>query len=147
MTKYAATRRAYNETHQAEICANKATYYQSNKIRIDARKQTPKYKATQKARSSKHYAANKTEIRIRLSELRLVNTYGITVEDYNRMSENQNHKCAICRKPEHSRKLAVDHCHASGKVRALLCGPCNKLLGVYEKNKDAFAAYLREYGR
>ena len=38
----------------------------------------------------------------------------------------------------------IDHCHMTGKIRGLLCGPCNTGLGVYEKKKDLFKRYLNE---
>lgn len=73
--------------------------------------------------------------------------FGITVHDYETLAKKQKHKCAICRKPENNkRRLAVDHCHQSGKVRALLCGACNNNLGVFELNKHKFEAYLARYG-
>jgi hypothetical protein len=52
--------------------------------------------------------------------------YGITSADFDRMLAEQNGVCAGCRKaaPEH-----VDHDHASGKVRGLLCFNCNQALG------------------
>lgn len=57
----------------------------------------------------------------------------------------QDGKCAICdkRPKKGSPSLHVDHCHNSGRVRKLLCVRCNMALGVYETNKEKFAAYLR----
>ena len=55
--------------------------------------------------------------------------YGMTKEQYFAMRDAQNGKCAICETPtEH---LVVDHCHASGVVRGLLCHACNKGLGNF----------------
>lgn len=84
--------------------------------------------------------------------------YGITLNDYNRMHEQQGGVCAICQLPERLkdtrrktlRKLAVDHCHATGKVRALLCSDCNTTLGKFKDDPalfDTAAAYLRKHGR
>lgn len=67
--------------------------------------------------------------------------YGITERDYRVMLEEQNHKCYLCGsegfligKNNHSEKLAVDHCHATGKVRKLLCHNCNRALGLMKDN-------------
>lgn len=53
--------------------------------------------------------------------------YGIDMEEYNRLHAQQEGKCAICLKPNDN--LWVDHCHAGGQVRGLLCPKCNSLLG------------------
>lgn len=74
--------------------------------------------------------------------------YGITIQDYDRMFEEQGGVCATCRKASvqvHAksgklRDLAVDHDHVTGKVRALLCTDCNVVLGLVN---DA-PALLRE---
>ena len=58
--------------------------------------------------------------------------YGIRIEDYERLLEQQDGKCALCESPYpngNSRYFSVDHCHSSGRVRGLLCFPCNSVLG------------------
>lgn len=66
----------------------------------------------------------------------LKRSYGITVAQYNEMFERQGGNCAICVKPERAVKngktlfLAVDHDHATGMVRGLLCANCNRMLGL-----------------
>lgn len=60
----------------------------------------------------------------------LLRLYGITLEQYNDMAAEQGHLCALCgEKPETDRRMHVDHDHATGKIRALLCHHCNLLLG------------------
>ena len=65
--------------------------------------------------------------------------FGITPEFYDFMLEYQGHSCGICRKPaaELSRRLAVDHCHATGRVRGLLCGNCNTALGMFKDSRES----------
>jgi Recombination endonuclease VII len=78
---------------------------------------------------------------------------GISGEDYNKLLEKQDHKCAICGKPETShnqhglKKLAVDHDHVTGKFRGLLCQSCNVKLGVLEDIEFVHAAqqYLERH--
>lgn len=57
-------------------------------------------------------------------------TFGLTTEDYDRLLESQNGVCAICGKKPKG-KLHVDHCHATGIVRGLLCHKCNAGLGLF----------------
>jgi len=53
--------------------------------------------------------------------------YGITLDDYNEMLKKQSNKCKICKiSPDNlKRKLCIDHCHETGKIRGLLCDKCN----------------------
>lgn len=45
------------------------------------------------------------------------------------MLEKQKGVCAICFLPPLEIRLAVDHCHKTGKIRGLLCTACNNALG------------------
>lgn len=58
--------------------------------------------------------------------------YGICHEQFLALLAEQNGLCAICGKGEDSkdgRSLSLDHCHATGRIRGLLCNRCNPLLG------------------
>lgn len=56
--------------------------------------------------------------------------YGMTIEDYDGMLEAQGGGCAICgRPPRPDISLHVDHDHETGRIRGILCWPCNNLLG------------------
>lgn len=81
--------------------------------------------------------------------------YGITVDDYLKMHDAQNGVCAICKCGETSvdnktkkiRRLAVDHCHDSKKIRGLLCSKCNTGLGSLGDNTATLlsaVAYLEK---
>lgn len=68
----------------------------------------------------------------------LQRTYGITLADFERMLEAQGGRCKICDAPPpnkslKSRRLLVDHCHKTGKVRGLLCHKCNTAVGIVEQ--------------
>lgn len=78
---------------------------------------------------------------------------GLTEGDYKDMLTAQNGVCAICGLPEKNSqkgrtepdRLSVDHCHKTGKNRGLLCGDCNRVLGLMNDNPAwlrTAAAYL-----
>jgi Recombination endonuclease VII len=74
--------------------------------------------------------------------------HGLSLEDYNKMLKEQNGVCAICSRPEWMtvkgtlRQLAVDHRHITNKIRALLCGSCNKALGLLQENPIVIQSML-----
>lgn len=72
-------------------------------------------------------------------DFHLRKTYGITLDQYNKMFKDQNGLCAICGKPETAKTrygfdkpLSVDHDHETGKIRKLLCNKCNGGLGAFD---------------
>jgi hypothetical protein len=110
-----------------------------------------KFCNTQKARKYRQSAAWGTSERYhRTWKTNLKLKYGITPEDYNFMLEGQNNVCAICDKPEvQNKRMAVDHCHETGKVRGLLCSMCNTAIGKLNDDPnllDKAAKYLRAHG-
>lgn len=66
----------------------------------------------------------------------LKNLYGLTVEQFANMKALQNYSCKICKTHESNlkRKLFVDHCHETGKIRGLLCQSCNTMIGTAKDN-------------
>lgn len=64
--------------------------------------------------------------------------YGLTPDQYREMWQRAEGRCEICRRPLEQRKggVAVDHCHASGQVRGLLCSTCNQGLGFFADSPD-----------
>lgn len=69
--------------------------------------------------------------------------YGITLEIRQKMETDQNYLCYLCNE---KKPLVVDHCHATGKVRALLCNSCNTRIGRVEKDKQQTIKDLRYIG-
>jgi len=78
--------------------------------------------------------------------VKLRQRYGITVEEYERLFVQQGGLCVICRRTStDGRSLAVDHDHATGRVRGLLCVTCNVRIGQIEAptlNPIEMAVYL-----
>jgi hypothetical protein len=64
---------------------------------------------------------------------RRVRHYGVTIEYVEDLYEKQSGMCAICGESMPYDSYKVDHSHVTGKVRGLLCHPCNVGLGYTEK--------------
>lgn len=77
----------------------------------------------------------------------LLRRYGLTEGQYLGLVSAQGNKCAICGKRDRFRDvLAVDHDHKTGLVRGLLCGECNRGLGIFNDSIELLTAaieYLR----
>lgn len=76
---------------------------------------------------------------------RLKRDYNLSLEGFDALSRAQGHRCAIC---NGAKKLQVDHDHATGKVRGLLCGTCNRALGMLHDDIPAVegaVAYLKRF--
>lgn len=78
-------------------------------------------------------------------ELHFLRTYGITSQEFDTMLLKQESKCAICGSKgsgKESDRFVVDHCHTTGKVRGLLCWPCNIGIGMFKDRKDILNAVI-----
>lgn len=79
--------------------------------------------------------------------------YGITRDEYRKLWLSQGGVCAICVQPERTarnRLLTIDHDHATGQVRGLLCSQCNRAIGLLGDSPEvieAAARYLKENRR
>lgn len=115
-----------NVKHNAKV------YYQNNKEKISKRQK--KYNQSLKGiQKSRHRF--------------LMKTYGISLNQYNVMIKEQNHKCKVCGLDEidaGKNGLHVDHNHTTGQVRALLCSGCNTALAILE-GKSEIVAKLYDY--
>ncbi|MCB1711167.1 MAG: endonuclease VII domain-containing protein [Candidatus Riesia sp.] len=117
---------------QCKICRNKKQreYAKNNKEKIKERNK--KKRESRKA----YYQSPKGIESSRRAHLK--RKYGISLEEYEKLSKKQNNKCAICTKEENSERnnfLCVDHNHSTGQIRGLLCSNCNRGLGLLKDNE------------
>ncbi len=121
------------------LCANcySKYLYESN----------PEYKERQRKNAKKFYDLNKEyfynynrskrlgnpdKYKKEQRKWRLKRDYGLTEDKISEMISNQNNSCAICGTEDFGKKGPnVDHCHATNKVRGILCGRCNKAIGLF----------------
>lgn len=64
-------------------------------------------------------------------DLHFQRQYSLTIEEYKEMLDTQGGVCYIC-KTTPKKRLVVDHCHITRKIRGLLCGHCNTGLGYFQ---------------
>lgn len=70
---------------------------------------------------------------------------------YDEMLSSQGGVCKICGRPDtgriNTRRLFVDHCHKTGRVRGILCYKCNTLIGHAQDDPERLrkaAEYLEK---
>ncbi|MBF6411047.1 MULTISPECIES: endonuclease VII domain-containing protein [Nocardia] len=78
--------------------------------------------------------------------------YGLTREQIEQMFRDQDGRCAICDTALLGRGLErtspqIDHCHATGKPRALLCRLCNTALGNFRDDPELIGRALAYVNR
>lgn len=66
---------------------------------------------------------------------RRMQVWGITQAQFEALFEAQGKLCACCERDlsnEESKKVHIDHCHKTGRIRAIVCANCNYMLGLIE---------------
>ena len=131
-----AQNRAYRSAHREEMNARRSAHYHADPECQRKRKEY-QWSVYPKLRDKK--LARKREL-----------AYGLPLDGYNALVARQNGRCAICRSQtpgRDDRHWQVDHDHVTGKVRGLLCVPCNLLLGCCKDSPELLASaivYLRK---
>jgi hypothetical protein len=125
-------RHSQDEDSRARNKARCHAYYEAHKEEINAR-------------SRAYYHAHKQDIQPLLRRGQLKRLYGISPADYDALLAAQGGVCAICGKRS-KKTLCVDHCHATGTIRGLLCGKCNTGFGCYDDDQAAMIAALAYLG-
>jgi hypothetical protein len=97
-------------------------------------------------------ARNREKVQRLKRDNNLQRYYGISLETYSLLLAAQGGCCAICGSTHSKRpkmpNLVVDHDHKTGRVRGLLCAPCNSALGMFEDSEsvlDSAIHYLRRH--
>lgn len=101
------------------------------------------------ARKKEYRTNNKESYNLKGRWRTIKRKYGLTEKDWNDMFSSQEGRCAICRTHQQDLKepLYVDHDHATGKVRGLLCGTCNTGIGMLKDSIEILeqaVSYIKE---
>ena len=139
----AAYKKEWREKNREKVLAYDKERYKNPKRRSDSIKRAAEYGKSEKRKKWKEDNKEKNREYARRhyydtkDQLRYVKKYGITLEQYKKMYDNQSGKCKICDIPSEqlTTPLNVDHCHTTQIVRGLLCGRCNSALGKLKENK------------
>lgn len=128
--------------NREKINRQKSEYYKRNKAAANAKAALYRDKNAHRISEwhANNYANNAPKIKERVRGYRAANRnkiwalnlkkYGITTDQYTEMLEKQQGMCAICGDTHNrGKRLCVDHCHKTGKIRGLLCLSCNIMLG------------------
>ena len=123
--------------------AAKAERHRANPEPARARARQWQFDNPERFRETQRRLKAKPEYKRRERNRYLVKTYGITVDEYDALLAAQGGVCAICRcPPREDVSLHLDHDHATGERRGLLCFKCNNALGDFDDDPERL---LRAY--
>ena len=126
----------YQEENKLRIRQKAADYRKLNREELQERRRLYRENNREKLRNkAREYVKGSHDVR---KTYHLKKHFNMTLEDYNDLLKDQNYSCRICLTHESSftKKLAVDHCHQTGKIRGLLCDTCNRSLGMLKDSVE-----------
>lgn len=140
----------YRDAHRDDIHARNRRYREANAEKVAERKR--RWTAANRDRVYARQREWKDANRERIRDAYLQRRYGITLTAYEALLASQSGVCAICQGPPSGRRRIyhVDHHHATGRVRGLLCDSCNLALGKLRDDPTIVqraADYLNNDGR
>ncbi len=103
-----------------------------------AQERSPEFRQGEARRRTRWIAAHPGEAE-RASRRSHLKKYGLTLEEHDRLLEEQGGVCAICKGPSVGRRgqwFDVDHDHSTGEVRGLLCTNCNRALAALKDRPE-----------
>lgn len=115
------------------------TYYCKQCLAVYVKQYAINHKQARKDRDKVHTERNT----LRNRNTFLYKKYGITNKDYEEMFLSQNGLCKLCNREYTTKNYHVDHCHTTGRVRGLLCGPCNTALGLVRENEEVLKNMIK----
>ena len=108
-----------------------------------ARANAKKNKEETYARHKRWREKNPEKYRLINKNSGLKKNYGITLEEHAAILRSQGGRCAICRTDNPGRYWHTDHCHTTNRVRGILCGSCNSMLGYAKDDPVIMKAAIK----
>lgn len=133
-------RRQWKESNRERERATKARWTEENRERARETYASWKVRNLERVRAVRDQYKELNRDRVR--GWNRYGRHGITEEIFLEMLAEQEYRCAICRCEISVEKSHIDHCHATGLVRAILCQGCNQGLGNFRDNTDALEAAI-----
>jgi hypothetical protein len=112
--------------HRCRSCRNeyKRSFWAKPEVRDRWIKKSKEFRKTHEGQRSRRRSAWKSR-------------YNLSEDVYYQMCKTQNYSCAVCGiRVTGNDHLHVDHDHASGKVRGLLCRCCNTAVGMVRESRE-----------
>lgn len=140
----------FHPSPKTRVCKACAKRYQrkwneKNKDSVAAIQKRSRIKNRQNALEAARRYYARDDIRHTKKAMRLgsrLKAFGLSISDFDEMFTSQGGKCAICGGTSGKRRLSVDHDHATGKVRSLLCTNCNSALGLLGESTERMASAI-----
>ncbi len=130
--------RSYDKARDpAKICERNKRYREANREKVQEYKKQWQRRHPEKRRQARRRA-------------HLKKRFGMSLQQYDAMLAKQKGLCAICGTPPKSGSLRVDHDHADGSVRGLLCNACNQGIGIFKDSPtivEAALKYLKKHSQ
>lgn len=119
----------YNKAHPERVKATRKRTYE-------------KHKGQRRADVLKWQAENPEKTREMKRRYHVKSRFGLSWADYQALLAVRGDVCWICGSDDPKRgrtTMCVDHCHATGRIRGLLCYDCNDGLGRFADDPTACA--------
>jgi hypothetical protein len=120
--------------------ARRKAWYERNREREIARVKEWQQENAERVNELQRRRRARPEVKARERAGHLKRKFGLTLEEYDEMLVSQGGRCAICCRKPRKVSLHVDHDPKSGRVRGLLCFPCNQALGSFGEKREIVAS-------
>lgn len=131
--------RCGTEKDESDFVLSKIPGYHQRLICSECRKERIERRTIAENNVKLYHVEYRAKNREKKNRKQILKKFNLTDEQYSHMIEKQNGCCAICGSKV---PLAIDHCHSTGKIRGMLCRPCNTAIGMLKDNPHIMQSAL-----